>query len=109
MKLKSTKYKTLTGFKEVVELPTNKYGKFIVYQNREPKFFVDCFDFKIESNLVLNSLLLSQGKTVNQVLRRINKRKNAKLSIETPPFLVLDEISEMKDFQLEPLPIEWLN
>lgn len=109
MKLKSTKYKTLTGFKEVVELPTNKYGKFIVYQNREPKFFVDCFDFKTESNLVLNSLLLSQGKTVNEVLRKINKDTKANLSIEKRPFLVIDATSEIKDFQLEPLPLEWLN
>ncbi len=109
MKLKLIKYRTLTGIKEVVEIPENNYGKFVVYQNKQPKFHVDCFDYHHESNMLLNGLLLSKGKTISEVLKNINKKNSTNLSVEKAPLLEIEISSEFKNFDLEPLPLEWLN
>lgn len=109
MKLKLTKYRTFTGIKEVVEIPDNNYGQFVVYQNKKPKFLINCFDFKHESNQILNGLLLSKGKSISEVLQNINKLKNTKLSVERAPLIEIQVATEMTEINLKPLPLEWLN
>lgn len=109
MKYKLTKYKTLTGKKEIVELTENAYGQWIIYQNKKPKFHVDCFDLKSESNQILNSMLLAQQKPMSEVLDIINKRNRLNLSIEKAPLLEIKVESVVTELDLEPLPLEWLN
>lgn len=109
MKYKLTRYKTLTGNKEILELTENAYGQWIIYQNKKPMFHINCFDFKNESNQILNSLLLAQQKTIQEVLSTINRKRNTKLSIEKAPFLEIKVDSTVKELNLEPLPLEWVS
>ena len=109
MKYKLTRYKTLKGNKEILELTEDTYGQWIVYQNKKPRFHINCFDFKNESNQILNSLLLAQQKTIKEVLRIINKKNQTNLSIEKAPLLEIKVGSTIKELNLEPLPLEWVN
>jgi len=109
MKYKLTKYKSIIGSKEILELSDNSYGQWIVYQNKSPKFHINCFDFKCESNQALNSLLLSKQKSIEEILESINKKENIRLSIERPNFFEVKVESEVKEIQLDSLPLEWVS
>ena len=76
MKYKLTKYRTLTGKKEILELTEDAYGQWIVYQNKIPKYHINCFDFENESNQILNSLLLKKQQSIDEVLETINKKNS---------------------------------
>ena len=109
MKYKLTTYRTLTGTKEVLEIPKKKSGQWIIYQNDEPTYFVDCFDFKKESNLILNNLILSERKTIDQVVKRIRKMKKVDIYLPKTPIFEIEVKSEEKELELQPLPEAWLN
>lgn len=109
MKYKLTTYKTLTGNKEILELTEDAYGQWIIYQSKKPKFHVNCFDFENESNQILNSLLLAKQQSINKILNNINKKNNINLSLEKAPLIEIKVASEIKELELEPLPLEWVN
>ena len=109
MKYKLTTYKTFLGSKQILELTEDAYGQWIIYQNRQPMYHINCFDFENESNQILNSLLLSQQKTIQEVLSSINEKNNTKLSIEKAPFIEIKVSSKIKELELEPFPLEWVN
>lgn len=108
-KFKATTYRTLTGTKEILEIPKKKSGQWIIYLNEEPTYFVDCFDFKNESNLIMNNLILSEKKTIDEVIKKIKKKKKVNLSIPRAPLFEIEVKTEIKELQLESLPEEWLN
>ena len=109
MKYRLTKYRTLTGKKEILELAEKAYGQWIIYQNKKPRFHVDCFDFKSESNQILNGLLLAQQKSIDEVISFINRKNKLNLSIEKAPLLEIKVASTEKELSLDPLPLEWVN
>ena len=109
MTLKHTIYRTLTGTKEIFELPNKKNTQWIVYLNNLPAYFVDCFDLKTEANLIMNSLVLGNQKPIEDVLKRIGKKNNVKLSVKKTPLIEIKVKSELKECNLEPLPLKWLN
>jgi hypothetical protein len=109
MKYKLTKYKTLTGNKEILELTEDAYGQWIIYQNKQPMYHINCFDFETESNQILNGMLLAQQKTIDEVLRIINKRNRTNLTIEKAPFIEIKVDSTIKELELQPLPLEWVS
>ena len=109
MKYKLTSYKTLTGKKEILELTDNAYGQWIIYQNKKPRFHVNCFDFNNESNQILNGWLLAKQKSIQEVLGMINKKNKTNLTIEKAPFLEIKVDSTIKEMSLDPLPLEWVN
>ena len=109
MTYKLTTYKTLTGKKKIVELPKEAYGQWIVYQDDKPKYHVNCFDLKSESNQIINSLVLNQQKTIEEVLDKVNKKKNVNLSIPKAPLIEIELKREEKELELVPLPEELLN
>ena len=108
MKYKLTRYKTLTGNKEILELIEDAYGQWIVYQNKKPRFHINCFDLHNESNQVLNGWLLAQQKSINEVLSIINRKNKTNLTIEKAPLLEIKVDSKIKEISLEPLPLEWV-
>ena len=107
-KFNAVTYKTLTGTKEILQIPKKKSGQWVIYQNNEPTYFVDCFDFKEESNLIMNNLILSERKTIEEVIKKIQKRNKVKLSLPKRPIIEIEVKSEIKELNLEPLPEEWL-
>ncbi len=109
MKYKRTKYKTLTGKKEILELTEDAYGQWIVYQNKKPMFHINCFDFENESNQILNGWLLAKQKTINEVLNDINRKNNTNLSIEKAPIFHREIESKIEELKLKPLPLDWVN
>ena len=109
MKFKLTTYRTLTGTKEILQLPKKKSGQWIIYQNREPAYFVDCFDFNEESNLILNNLILSERKTIDDVIKTICRNKNVKLTVPKIPLFEIEIKTQERELELQPLPEEWLS
>ena len=109
MKYKLTSYKTLTGKKEILEFIENAYGQWIIYQNKKPKFHINCFDFDNESNQILNGWLLAKQKSIHEVLGMINRKNKTNLTIEKASFLEVKVDSEIKEMSLDPLPLEWVS
>lgn len=109
MKYKLTRYKSIIRNKLILELTKETYGQWVIYQNRNPKFHINCFDFENESNQVLNSLLLAQQKPIEEVLSRINKKENINLSIEKLKFYERAVDSKIKEIELESLALEWVS
>ena len=107
-KYKITTYTSITGTKQVVETLKRKSCQWIIYQNNTPTYFVDCFDFKSESNLKMNNLILSERKSIYEVIRKICKTHHVKLSLPKKPLCVIKSSTEIQVLALEPLPEEWL-
>tara|TARA_R110000787_G_scaffold105773_2_gene213294 strand:+ start:2051 stop:2380 length:330 start_codon:yes stop_codon:yes gene_type:complete len=108
MKYKLTRYKSFISTKEILELTEEVYGQWVICQNKKPKFHIDCFDFKSESNQILNSLLLSKQQTIKEILACINKKENINLSIEKPKFFEKKTGSKLKEIKLDSFPLKWV-
>jgi len=108
MKFKLTKYRTLTGSVEILETKKKKNTEAIIYKDNKPAFFVDCFDLQTEANVLMNSLVLCQKRSMTGVIDYISKKNNVNLSIKKAPLISLGSSSEVKELDLPPLPEEWL-
>lgn len=110
MELLENTYRTFSGTKMVLEIPKRKSTQWVVYQDNQPKFFVDLYDLSIESNAMMNSLVLCAKKSMRDVLKLINKRNNINLSIIKISKLGISKKlkSVPKNIDLQPLPEEWL-
>lgn len=109
MTYKLTTYKTLTGTKKILELKKRKKTEAIVYKNNEPAFHIDCFDLQTESNVIMNSLVLCQKRSINEVVKEIAIKNNVDLSIKEAPLFSIEKSFEFKELDLPPLPENWLN
>ena len=111
MEIIETTYRTFSGIKKIAEIPRRKSSQYIIYQDNEPKFYVDLYDLSIESNAMMNSLVLCAKRSMRDVLRKINKRNNINLSIPIISKLGIHRKvkSEPKEIDLQPLPEEWLD
>ncbi len=103
-----TTYKMLRDTKNVFEVPYMKSTQWIICQDSESRYFVDCFDLKEASNRVLKKLILSERKTINSILKKINKQEKINLSVSRPPIIRIVLASEIKQIEMKPLPIEWI-
>lgn len=110
MKLIETTYRTFSGTKTVLEIPKRKPTQWIINQDNQPKFYVDLYDLSIESNAMMNSLVLCAKKSIRDVLEAINKKNNINLSITKVSKLGIKKKlkSVPKSINLEPLPEKWL-
>ena len=108
--IKST-YRTFSGIREIIEVPKNNGAKWVIYQDDKPTFFVDLFDLSIESNSMMNSLVLCARKNIEDVLKLVNKRNNINLSIPKISSLIfkIKLKSEIMELDLVPLPEKWLD
>ncbi|QOD59920.1 hypothetical protein H9I45_11235 [Polaribacter haliotis] len=110
MKLKATTYRTLSGTKEIIELPKKHSAQWVIYEDNKPKYFVDCFKLEIESNAIMNNLVLCNKEPIEDVLEKINKRNNINLSI--PKISRIGFKKKLKsvftNLDLQPIPEKWL-
>ena len=111
MNFRVSTYRTFSGIKEIVEVPKNNGAKWVIYQDDKPTFFVDLFDLSIESNSMMNSLVLCARRNIEDVLKLVNKRNNINLSIPKISSLLfkIKLKSEIMELHLEPIPEEWLS
>ena len=109
MTLKHTTYRTLTGTTDVIELPKKKNAQWVVYSDNQPKYHVDCFDLQTESNVIMNSLVLCSQTPIEEVLKKISKKNNVNLTVKKAPLIEIEVKSELKELDLQPLPLAWLN
>ncbi|CAM1358889.1 conserved hypothetical protein [Tenacibaculum sediminilitoris] len=109
MTFKLTTYKTLKGTKKILELKKKKNTEAIVYKDNEPSYYVNCFDLQTESNVIMNSLVLCQQKSIHEVIKEIGEKNNVNLSIQEAPFLAFEKSVEYTEMELPPLPESWLN
>ncbi len=109
MTFKLTTYKTLKGTKEILQLKKKKSTEAIVYKDNTPSYFVDCFDLKTESNVLMNSLVLCKQRNINDVILEIGKKNNVNLSVKEAPFFSIEKSTVDTEMELPPLPEDWLN
>jgi len=109
MKFKLTTYKTLLGKRTVLETLKEKSTQAIVYKDEEPAFFVDCFDLQTEANVLMNSLVLCQRRSMSGVIGYIGRKHKVNISVKEAPLFSLGKTHEVVELELPPLPEEWLN
>jgi hypothetical protein len=107
--IKST-YITFSGIREIIEVPKSKGTKWVIYQDDKPTFFVDLYDLSIESNSMMNSLVLCARRTIEDVIKLVNERNNINLSIPKISSLLfkIKLKSEIIEIDLVALPDKWL-
>ncbi|TVZ56323.1 hypothetical protein OD91_1608 [Lutibacter sp. Hel_I_33_5] len=110
MRYLATTYRTLSGVKEILETPKKKDTQWVVYRDNKPAYFVDFFDLAIESNAMMNSLVLCTKRSLDEVLSIISERNNVNLSIPKVSRLGLKMKlkSEYRELNLDPIPEKWL-
>jgi hypothetical protein len=110
MKLIEVTYRTFSGNKKILKIPGRKSSQWIIYQDNEPKYFVDLYDLSIEANAMMNSLVLCTKSRMKDVLKLINKRNNINLSTRKFSSLGFHKQKDSKvvNIDLQPLPEEWL-
>jgi hypothetical protein len=106
----ATTYRTLSGTKEIIEIPNKKDTQWIIYKDNKPAYFVDFYDLEKESNAMMNSLVLCTKRSIDEVLELINKKNNINLSIPKITRLGFKKKikSVVKELHLEPIPEKWL-
>ena len=110
MKCKVTTYKTLHGTKEILEPKKKKNTQWIIYQDNNPKYLIDLFDLRTESNVILNSLIFcAKKRSITEILKIINKKNNVNLSVPKLPLFQVKVKSEYKELELESIPEEWVS
>ena len=111
MEIVETTYRTFSGVKKIAHLPKRKSSQYIIYQDNQPKFYVDLYDLSVESNAMMNSLVLCGKKSMREVLEMINKRNNVHLSLPKITKLGISKKlkTETKNIDLQSLPEEWLD
>lgn len=111
MELIESTYRTFSGIKKVMEIPKKKPTQWVIYQDNQPKFYVDLYDLSVESNSMMNSLVLCAKKSIREVLEVINRRNNINLSIPKISKLGFSQKlkSVPKTIELEHLPEDWLD
>ena len=109
MKYKLVTYKTLNGVKKIVKSFKKTSTEWVVYQNDKPKYYVDFFDLRTESNAIMKSLVMRKDRRIEEVLKIINKRNNVDLSIPKVSLLGVRVKSEYTDLELQSIPEEWLS
>ena len=110
MIFKTNTYRTFSGIKKVVEIAKKKYHQKLVYQDNKPAYFVDFYDLQNESNAMMNVLVWCSERTMEEVLKAINKRNNINLSIPVISRIGIQKIikSEIINLDLKPIPLKWL-
>lgn len=108
MKYRITTTKTLTSKREFVDLGSQSYGEWVVYEKEIPKFHISCFRENSKSDFIIKELLESGEWTIETIIDRISEMNEIALTLDNRPLVKLQTTNELRDLNLNPLPIEWL-
>jgi hypothetical protein len=98
-------YLSFHGKVDVIDLSDLSYGEWIVYDNKVPKYHINCFE-KNDSDLKIK-YLLDKKKNINNIIDIINNENNITLSLSNKPLGIMIK-SELKNLELKPFPISWV-
>jgi hypothetical protein len=76
-----------------------------VYDAGEPKYYIDAFNKKADSNKIIFEMLLNdKTETIESIISKINQNHGLKLSLDSRPFIKVRVKSEPVNLSLPPLP-----
>lgn len=103
-------YRTFSGLKKIVEPKVKKYYQKVIYKDKKPAYFIDYYNLEIESNAMMNSLVLCTDQSLEEVLKIISKKNNVQLSVPKISRIGFQKriSSESIDLRLPPIPTKWL-
>ena len=108
MKYRINKYQTLNGKTQEVALPDSAYGEWIVYENNEPKYHVNIFNYESKSNCLAFAIMTESKSEFKSILTDINKRFNRNLTLSSKTSFGIKISSKLVEYELSPLPFEWI-
>ena len=108
MKYRKNKYLTLKGKIQEVILPDSTYGEWIVYENNEPKFHVNIFNYNSKSDNLVNVFMTESKSDFKDILTDINKRFNKNLTLSLKKNIGIKLSSKLVESDLSSLPFEWI-
>lgn len=101
-------YYTLKGIVNYIDLGNFVYGEWIVYQDDIPQYHISCFDSELNSNKTVFQLLESKKESIESIVNKINHKYKINLSFNNRPFIRFLKKSESANWDLIPLPEDWL-
>ncbi|MBI1285957.1 MAG: hypothetical protein GC178_00075 [Flavobacteriales bacterium] len=109
MKYHITAYKSPFGVQEVIDLPDQSYGEWIVYENHVPKYHVACFRENSDSDKLIYDLLESGKWSMEKIISRINSLEKQNLKLFSRPIFAkkLSSVIVNRD-EFPTLPAEWV-
>ena len=88
MKYRTITFKTLTGNQEYIDLGDQSYGEWIIYENKFPKFHINCFRENSHADSLIKSLIENENWTIEKLLDKINQMDNRHLTLGKRPLIV---------------------
>jgi hypothetical protein len=108
MKYRINKYLTLNGKIQEVTLPDSAYGEWIVYENNEPKFHVNIFNYESKSDCLIFVFMNESKSEFKNILTDINNRFKRNLTLSSKTNFGIKINSRLVESELGSLPFEWI-
>jgi len=108
MKYRINKYLTLKGKTQEVALSDSAYGEWIVYENNEPKYHVNIFNYKSKSDCLIFAIMNEKKSEFKSILTDINKRFKRNLTLSSKTNFGIKINSKLIESELSPVPFEWI-
>lgn len=106
MKYRINKYLTLNGKTQKVTLPDSAYGEWIIYENNEPKYHVNIFNYKSKSDCLIFVILNENKSEFKSILNNINERFKRNLTLTSKTSFGIKINSRIVESELGSLPFE---
>ncbi len=68
MKYSTITFKTLTGNQEYIDLGDQYYDEWIIYEDKFPKFHINCFKENSHADSLIKSLIENEKWTIEELL-----------------------------------------
>ncbi|QNK78342.1 hypothetical protein H7F37_04445 [Winogradskyella sp. PAMC22761] len=108
MKYRINKYITLNGKTQEVTLPDSAYGEWIIYENNEPKYHVNIFNYESKSDCLVLVIMNENKSEFKNILTDINNRFKRNLTLSSKTNFGIKINSKLVESELSPLPFEWI-
>jgi len=106
MRYRVNKYLTLNGKTQEVTLPDSAYGEWIIYENSEPKYHVNIFNYESKSDCLIFAIINENKFEFKAILTDINKRFKRNLTLFPKTNFGIKINSRLVESELSSLPFE---
>ncbi len=96
------------GIEKFIDLGDFTYGEWIVYENGEPRYHVNC-NANNGADLLIKNLLSSGNRSIDDIVKEIGRAEKRTLSLRARPMIEIIAKQDWVDLNLPPLPLSWLN